>query len=814
MKTGTLDSHLKVWGLEGDFAVLQDGSMVFGLVLDARDIESAANESVNQLVQQMGSFLNSLPVGTSLQFVQDVRGGNGEVLDKYLELGEDAKNQTSLKLAAQRIEKFRALDEAECLPRVRSYLFVKRPLSQALIAKRGFFSKTEKFPRLAEDAFSREALAADALRQQVMAELSALGLSPRPLPGEKVARITYEQWNPDRKVPLRNFDGEDLRSSLVLSDVEVTNRGFRIGETHHRVISLKIMPEQTVAGLAAAFSSLPFGARLFLSVHVPDQQKEIESLQGSRRLAYSMAAGKKAGVSDLESEAKLRDIETLLEEMISAGERVFKVSLNILLTDRDAEPLSDKVAQVLSVLRSLSGAEGMEESIAAFRVFSELSIPNVSATERARRMKTSNLADLVPVFAPWRGHSKPSILLRNRRGSLLSFDPHDVGLANGNMLFSGASGSGKSYLTTILLSQMLRENAKVYFVDVGGSYKKLCDNLEGQYVPLGVSNGISFNPFDLQPEETAPTPEKIKFLLSLVELMTREEGSAHLPRLDRAEIEDAIARVYEKTAKPRLSDLRALLLENQSVEIRRYGRILGAWCGDTPFGRFIDRETTIALSKPLVAFDLKGIESYPDLQTVCLFIITDFVWREVQRDRATPKFLVFDECWTLLKDDRNETALSLLENVYRVGRKYRLSTASISQAVSDFVNSKVASAILSNCSVKWLLSQGQIDFAQLKEVLSLNENEIELIKSLRQDKGKFSEAFLIAQDARAVAVIEATPLEYWIATTDPRDLAAIEADEREHVGDSGMNRLVRLSERYPNGVAAHNQAELETRRAA
>ena len=68
-------------------------------------------------------------------------------------------------------------------------------------------------------------------------------------------------------------------------------------------------------------------------------------------------------------------------------------------------------------------------------------------------------------------------------------------------------------MTNILLMQMLKENPKVFFVDIGGSYKKLSENLGGQYVELGVNDLLSVNPFDLGINEKTPSSQKVKFLL-------------------------------------------------------------------------------------------------------------------------------------------------------------------------------------------------------------------------------------------------------------------------------------------------------------
>lgn len=199
-----------------------------------------------------------------------------------------------------------------------------------------------------------------------------------------------------------------------------------------------------------------------------------------------------------------------------------------------------------------------------------------------------------------------------------------------------------------------------------------------------------------------------------------------------------------------------------------------------------------------MAFDLKGLESYPDLQAVCLYLITDLVWREVQRDRSQMKFIVFDECWKLLKD---EAGLVFIEEVFRTVRKYYCSAIAISQDLLDFLNSKISSALLPNCSVKWILMQNQNDFSKMKEALGLNENEVQLIQSLYQKKGEFSEAFLLAgPEKRTVAVIEPLPLELWLATTDPRDLSAIEDLRKKNPDLPQLELLKILSQKYPKGI--------------
>lgn len=796
----SLADRLEIWGFEKDFIIFSDGSLGFALDCIPLDVSTWSDEKTNAYSERVSQFLNSLPPNLDIQFVQDIEPGNQKVIDHHHRLSTHSKNETAKSLCDERVNNLKRSDDAGDLPMHKLKIIIRKPLSNGLLKKPKLFSKEDRFQEIADARLNYELQSMQRLKENLIQELKSLEIGVIELSSDEVATLLYQQWNPSRRIAFKSYDPEEVRQSLLYSDVGVDINGFVIGTTFFRVLSLKTLPDQTYSAMASTLRELPFKSRLFLTVHVPDQNKEIESLQTQRRIAYSMVVGKKSGVSDLESAAKFQDLETLLEQMIAQGQKVFHVSVTVLLQHENETELDAQVDNVLAKFRELGGAEAMVETLAAFDIFTQAALPNARTKERSKRIKTSNLCDLLPLYGPWPGHQVPSILLKSRLGSLLNFSPFDHSLSNANQLVSGGSGSGKSFMTNILLLQMLKENPKVFFVDIGGSYRKLSENLSGQYVELGVNDSLSINPFDLAPEETTPSSHKVKFLLGLIELMTKEEGVARLPKLARAEIEEAIQQVYQLHQQPKLSDLRELLLKHHEKDVQIYGKILSPWCGGTPYGKFIDRKTTIELHNDIVAFDLKGLESYPDLQGVCLYIITDLVWREVQRDRSRMKFLIFDECWKLLKD---EAGLGFMEEVFRTFRKYYASAIAISQDLNDFLSSKISSALLPNCSVKWILMQNQSDFTKMKDAIGLNDNEIALIQSLHQKKGEFSEAFLVAgPDHRTVAVIEPTALELWIATTDPRDLSKIEETRKSNPNLSQLEILKMLAAQYPKGVAA------------
>jgi len=350
-----LADKLQLWGFEDDFIIFSDGSFGFGLEISQLDIDCLSDEAVNALAERTSQFLNGLPVSSDIQFVKTVVSGSNDLLQGHLQLAQTSQNDIAKVLTQERVKRLHDLEAGNLLPKHHLYVFVRRKSQGPLFQKPKFFSRPKLFEKMGESILTREIVTTQSLRDHVARGLSTLGIQSKTLNADTLANIIYRQWNPSRPTELSGYDSEDIRSSLLFSDVAISEKGFVIGDTHYRIVSLKILPERTHAAMSRAFLDLPLNSSLFLTINVPDQQREVESLQTQRRLAFSMARGKREGVSDIESESKFQDLETLLSEMIAQGEKVFHVSLNVVLQSQGTEELNDQVAHTLLKFRELAG---------------------------------------------------------------------------------------------------------------------------------------------------------------------------------------------------------------------------------------------------------------------------------------------------------------------------------------------------------------------------------------------------------------------------------------------------------------------------
>jgi len=124
-----------------------------------------------------------------------------------------------------------------------------------------------------------------------------------------------------------------------------------------------------------------------------------------------------------------------------------------------------------------------------------------------------------------------------------------------------------------------------------------------------------------------------------------------------------------------------------------------------------------------------------------------------------------DECWELLK---GKSSSHFMEYCVRTLRKTGSGITFITQGIEEIAQHPIGSAILGNTATKFVLMQ-RGDLKPLKDILKLNESELELIASLKSQKRKFSEAFMVSHEDRVLIRIYPSEKEYWVGTSDSED---------------------------------------------
>jgi hypothetical protein len=117
--------------------------------------------------------------------------------------------------------------------------------------------------------------------------------------------------------------------------------------------------------------------------------------------------------------------------------------------------------------------------------------------------------------------------------------------------------------------------------------------------------------------------------------------------------------------------------------MKKCAQILYSWCGSTAYGRMLDGETTINLSKDLVTIEVQGLTNHPDLKDILLLLLTSYIQDAAAADLAKPYLLICDEAERFFKS--GELAKQFIITCYRTWRKYNAGIWCLSQNYRDFL---------------------------------------------------------------------------------------------------------------------------------
>ncbi len=383
------------------------------------------------------------------------------------------------------------------------------------------------------------------------------------------------------------------------------------------------------------------------------------------------------------------------------------------------------------------------------------------------------------------------------------FDPFylNKNRTNHNLSVLGTSGSGKSYLLKLLITNEYARGTKLFLFDIENELQKLCERCEGEYINLASRSLI--NPLQvryvLSDEEEGTilgkhlgflenfftnvfediTEKELVVLLDIVEKFYNSRGISKQTTFE--EFEQKKASDY-----PIFSDLYAFLLEEQkrnknpelekilvNIEVLLKRLVIGQ------DGNLFNGITTIDLSNNLVVFNLQELlfnSSHRLINTQMINLLT-YLSNEIidnkKKNEATKKeqkmLIVLDEFHNYI-DEENPTLLKYFDQLNRRARKYKLGIVIASQQPNDFTSRtdilRHASAIFNNCQYQITGMLKDTDIESIKKLYSntpLTETQKTFLS--RCSQGQF--LLNITNKNRLRINVFATPLQqYYMGESD------------------------------------------------
>ena len=130
----------------------------------------------------------------------------------------------------------------------------------------------------------------------------------------------------------------------------------------------------------------------------------------------------------------------------------------------------------------------------------------------------------------------------------ISDEPMEKGICtNRNKFILGPSGSGKSFFTNHMVRSYYEQGTHIVLVDVGHSYKGLCDVVKGYYFTFSEIEPIKFNPFYIGAGDVLDT-EKKESIKTLLMALWKKDNEAY-NRSEYVALSNALQLYFEKLDK-------------------------------------------------------------------------------------------------------------------------------------------------------------------------------------------------------------------------------------------------------------------------
>ena len=357
--------------------------------------------------------------------------------------------------------------------------------------------------------------------------------------------------------------------------------------------------------------------------------------------------------------------------------------------------------------------------------------------------------------------------------------------ANRSKFILGPSGSGKSFFTNHLVRSYYEQGTHAVIIDIGHSYKGLCELVGGYYFTYSEANPISFNPFYLTDGDVLDTEKKESIKTLLLALWKKDDEPYR--RSEYVAISNALTGYFGHLAKNTdifpcfnsfyeylLSEYMQVLedgkVKERDFDIGNFLYVLNPYYKGGEFDYLLNAtENLNLLHERFIVFELDNLKDHPILFPVVTLVIMEMILSKMRKLKGVRKLVLIEEAWKAIA---KEGMAEYVQYLFKTMRKFFGEPIIVTQEVEDVISSPIVkNAIINNSDCKILLDQSkyQNKFDQIQELLGLTDKDKALILSMNKanEPGRrYKEVAIILGQHSKVYRTEVSPAEYLTYTTE------------------------------------------------
>jgi conjugation system TraG family ATPase len=481
---------------------------------------------------------------------------------------------------------------------------------------------------------------------------------------------------------------------------------------------------------------------------IGDPQKTIKELEAKKRRLHSLSAYSRENAVSRDA------VNDFLHEAVAEGRLPIKAHFNVMTWTQDQSELQEIRNKVSSAMAAMD-AVAKQETDGAAQIWwagipgnaGDFPVNDTFDTflEQATcflNMESSAVSDATGIRFGERHSGRPVYLD-------LFDGPMKSGLVtNRNMFICGGSGAGKSLAMNHMLRTLYDQGTHCVTIDIGGSYKGLCDLLGGYYFTYSEDDPIRFNPFYIGKDDVLDI-EKKESLKTLLLALWKREGE-NFSRSEYVAISGAITLYYQhleghpdlfpcfNTFYDFLMEEYLVVMENGKVkekdfDIQNLLYVLNPYYKGGEFDFLLNAtENLDLLNERFIVFELDNLKGHEVLFPAVTIIIMEMFISKMRKLKGKRKLLAIDEAWIAIA---KAGMSSFIKYLYKTVRKFNGIAALITQEVDDLISSPIIKETVINLSdTKILLDMRKFmnKFDGLQATLGLSDKAKAMLLSVNK----------------------------------------------------------------------------------
>lgn len=459
--------------------------------------------------------------------------------------------------------------------------------------------------------------------------------------------------------------------------------------------------------------------------------------------------------------------------------KIVKLHLHVFTWHTSKEQLQQQTDYIKSALGNV-GIEAYEEAEDTDNTFFAHIPGGIGFLEGCHMPLESAVAHLN--FSTDRKGDQTGVILQNRHGKPIFYDPFKYTLDNQHVFVFGPSGSGKSFFNGKMIKDRYYAGHTMVVIDSGGTYRFLFRALGGKYIEYDPAHPLRLNPFLVKQYagKYLPTPDKIAFLVNFLGKIWKGNLNKNpLSEVEYALLSKFLTFYYNALKANEIPNLRGFCtwlkahvttiadITQDIFDARNFFIVLEPFTAGIYQEHFNASEVEYLEDSRLLCFELEAVKNDRKLYPLVVQVLFDYVLQLVAAQPSQKKFIDIEEGWTMLDD----TSESYIASFFRKGRKTNTSIRIITQHVDEIKHSRIAGAMKNNAATFILLYNDKSSVRhEIAQFLGMDEFDMEKYASLRRRDNYidgYREVFIKEMDKSSVWRIGISLFEHGILTSRP-----------------------------------------------